>query len=628
MKARALALVRTAVAVILYLLFFSPAWSQESFAGHWARLLLDSESGSESSSRHKFPSTALGSAWENPIDKRLKFEGDRSYSPDRKESTNAGQSLEITASTIALATHRRKFIASLDRNSLLTSQYDKNLWVSTPVRQDFPNRLRPARPSGIVHAPDFNKIVVPITELKFLDVRIRAKFGTGFCLDPECRFIGTNYHVAMLACPRKIKGEKVIQRYLATGPGDEGASENSGPAVSPMKYTLSRDLAIFELRHPLSRHHGVAFTLDELQVGQKVDIYAYPKEGINPIRSLLQFHGAFKGRTTTGLLAFDYTLSADEAIRPGASGGIVVDSTTQEIVGILAGTASDGEAIVLAVPVQSLADFVTKVQPFLAQRIFPFNQAISPVSADLYPEFVPARTDTLEYRPEEPTEVKELRDKAQLLADGMRNFIALQTFAWGTGNKQPSAVSKYEVRVLDGYQRFREYPDGKKEWSDVPFPRLNTAMVPGGEWSELPKMVGTELGLKIHRASDVVVYGRRMRVFQYQAALEDGVCTWRSVANFGLFAVSKIVTVACHGEVWTDKDGNILRMSQHYKLPAKWKDYQVVVTYGWLHRTDHAPRLIPLTISAQAEYQKKVYWCRGQFTDYKVFSSQVKMAAK
>ena len=76
-----------------------------------------------------------------------------------------------------------------------------------------------------------------------------------------------------------------------------------------------------------------------------MDIYCYPREGINPIRSLLQFHGTFKGQLTTGLLAFDYSLSSNKAIHPGASGGIVVDRKTQRIVGVLNAIAKDGEAI-------------------------------------------------------------------------------------------------------------------------------------------------------------------------------------------------------------------------------------------------------------------------------------------
>jgi Trypsin len=495
------------------------------------------------------------------------------------------------------------------------------------AQEGLPELLPLVNPSTVERAQDFTKTVLPITELKLLGLGAEGKFGTGFCVDPECRFIGTNYHVAMLARPRKIKGEKIIQRYVASGPEDEGATENDGPSMGALKYNLSRDLAIFELRHPLPRYHGVAFCLHDLQIGQEIEIYAYPKEAISPIRRLQQFHGTFKGETTTGLLSFDYSLSGDKAICPGASGGVVVDSKTQQIVGILEGIARDGEAIALAVPVQSLADFVSKVQPYLAESLFPTNKKISPVSADLYPKFEASLANALQHRPEEPAEVKLLRSKAQLLADSMHNFIAVQTFAWGSGDKVPVAESAYEVRVLDGYQRFRKYPDGTKELQDVPFPPLDTAMVPGGEWSELPQMVGTELRLKIRKAGEMVVNERPIKVFQYRADPEDGVCRWKSVFDFGFFAVNKIVSVACYGEVWTDEDSNILRMSERYELPGKWKDYRAVVTYGWLQRTDETPRVIPLTITTQAEYKKKVYWCRGRFTNYQVFSSRVKIAA-
>jgi len=458
--------------------------------------------------------------------------------------------------------------------------------------------------------------------------------GTGFCLDPECRFIGTNYHVAMMAQPRRIKGGKVIRRYLATGPNDEGAIVNAGVSVGPMKYTPSRDLAIFELRHPLPHHHGVSFSLDDLELGQDVEIYAFPKESINPFRSLLQFHGTFVGETTTGLLAFHYSLSADEAIRPGASGGIVVDSKTQQIVGILNGIATNAEAIVLAVPVQSLADFVTKVQPCLALSLFPPTKGISPVSADFYPKFVPPpRVDTLRFRPEEPANVKLLRSKSQLLADSIRNFVAVQTFAWGSGNKEPAAEAAYEVRVLDGYQRFRKYPDGKKESEEIPHPPLSRWVLAADEWSKLPKMVGTEFRLKVHEAPDVVVNKQEMKVFQYYSSVEDNLCPFAPVEDFGFFTISKSVPVACYGEVWTDEDANIIRMSEHLEISDKlkayrgWEGFQVVLTYGWLQLKDGIPRLLPLTIYAQAERGKKVYWCRGQFVNYQVFSSRVKMAA-
>src|SRR6266478_2835166 len=312
-----------------------------------------------------------------------------------------------------------------------------------------PSTIPPS--STVEHTQDFCEIVVPITLLKFTpsaklgitgklgpNLGIEGKFGTGFCLDPECRFIGANYHVAQIARPRKIKGEEVIQRYFATGPDDEGATVNAGVSDLLLKYTLNRDLAIFELRHSLRHHHGITFSLDGLEIGDQVDIYAYPQEYIKSFRrSLLQFHGVFKGETTTGLMAFDYSSSDGKAIHGGASGGLVVASKTQQIVGVLSGVARNGEAVALAVPVQSLADFVSRVQPWLAQSIFPPTKgSIPPASVDLYPKFIEPLTDSLQHRPDEPTAVKVLREKAQLLADSMRNFIAVQTFAWGSGDKK------------------------------------------------------------------------------------------------------------------------------------------------------------------------------------------------
>jgi hypothetical protein len=90
----------------------------------------------------------------------------------------------------------------------------------------------------------------------------------------------------------------------------------------------------------------------------------------------------------------------------------------------------------------------------------------------------------------------------------------------------------------------------------------------------------------------------------------------------GRLKVNKTVTVDGYREVCTDEQTNILRMCELYKLPGKWKDDQAVVSYRWLHRTDESPRLIPLTISTPARYGKKEYWCRGQFMDYRVFTSK------
>jgi hypothetical protein len=105
----------------------------------------------------------------------------------------------------------------------------------TPANEDAPDRLPSAPPSAVVPAQDFDKTFVPITDLKLFGLGIAGEFGTGFCLDPACRFIATNYHVAMIAWPHKIKGEKVVQLYLATGPDDDGATVDDGLSTSPPK---------------------------------------------------------------------------------------------------------------------------------------------------------------------------------------------------------------------------------------------------------------------------------------------------------------------------------------------------------------------------------------------------------
>jgi hypothetical protein len=478
----------------------------------------------------------------------------------------------------------------------------------------------------------FDKTVVPISNLKMgrqdWRLALKRKSATGFCLDATCRFVVTNYHVANFVIPKKIKGEKVLRQYLATGSDDEGATVNYGQWVKTTKFNIGRDLAVFELRHPLHHYHGVTFSLDELKIGQGVDIYVCPNtDVIKPRDKVVKFHGSYKGAMITGLLAFNYSLSDGKTIMPGASGGIVVDTASQQIVGVLNAMATNGEAMVVAVPVSALADFVSKIEPALAATLFPTDKSpISLTLTDLYPKFVPPVTPhKLERRPDEPENVKVLRNKAQALVDGMRNFIAVETFEWGKKNNRPAAASAYEVQVIDGAQRFRLYPDGKQHFTDIPFPNLTSTFVSGGEWSELPEMVGKELHLKINQAPDAIIETKRVRVFQYHADAEDGICTWDTVDDFGLFETRKEATVACYGEVWTDDDLNILRISLHYELPGRWKDYMSVVTYGWINQEDKVPQLVPMTMSAQVVNGKTMLWCRGRFINYKAFSSEIKI---
>jgi hypothetical protein len=146
-------------------------------------------------------------------------------------------------------------------------------------------------------------------------------------------------------------------------------------------------------------------------------------------------------------------------------------------------------------------------------------------------------------------------------------------------------------------------------------------------------MVGTEFRLKVHQSADVVVNERPMKVFEYYANVEDNLCPFEPVEDFFFFTIGKTVAVACYGEVWTDEDTNILRISAHLELSDRlkayrgWEEYQVVLTYGWLKREDDPARLVPSTTFVWGRNKKHVYWCRGLFTDYQVFDSRVRIVA-
>jgi hypothetical protein len=519
------------------------------------------------------------------------------------------------------------------------------LSCATPAQEISPSNLKTALPPTSTHIPDFSEVVIPITDLRpsfgfrlfprpAPTLGVKAGFATGFCVDPACRFIGTNYHVAALASPRKIKGDRVVARYLATDPKDDGATSHMVSRAGPLFYAANRDLAIFELRKPLRHHHGLAFSLDDLEIGQAVDIYAYPLEGINPFRKLRRFPATFQGESTSGLLLFAYTLEGGKRIVGGASGGIVVDRNTCQIVGILSGVADSVNPTAEAVPIQSLVGFLSRVQPFLAKELFPASKEVpvSPASGDLYPEFVPPHAPVLQHRAEEPSEVTLLRRKAQLLADSMRNFIAVQSLSWGWDHNGPVFEAQYEVRIIDGEQRFREYPDGDKELKTVPIVHLKGSAYPLDEWSELPNMVGTEYGLKIHQAPDVLVDGRRTKVFQFYASSEDNVCTFQPYDDYLFFIIrARITSPPCYGEVWTDEDMNLIRISERLDLSAKlrayrgWKNYQVILTYGSLKRANQPPQLVPWTAFIQAQNGRHVYWNRSFCSEYKEFTAHARL---
>lgn len=452
----------------------------------------------------------------------------------------------------------------------------------------------------------------------------RLKFGTGFCLDQGCRFVATNYHVAKaMGTYVRIKGVSSAHRYLDSGPNEAGAQEiGFADGGGSLKYNTAHDLAIYEMRHPLKHFHGVSFEVDDLENHCEADIYAYPFNR-NPKRGLVHWHGKFIGKTQDGLLAFSYE---EGRIRGGASGGIVVDSGTKKIIGILSSRGDGNDRIALAVPIKELAEFVSRAQPYLQTTLFPKTVFVSPVAADLYPPYVWPHVNGLSERAAEPDDVLQLRRTAQHLADSMRNFTATQTFAWGHGNREPDYSDAYETLIMDGAQRWRR-PGSKKFYDSVPSPPMGTAIIPGSEWSWLPALVGTEVNLKVHQAPDAVIGGRKIHVFQYAAKVEDQACLFESIMNYVFFQRSTDRFYDCHGEVWTDDSGTILRISQALDIHGPWYNLWAVMTYGWLEK-DGRRYLVPISITMQAEHDK-TYWCRGLFTDYEMFSvkSTLKLSA-
>jgi trypsin-like peptidase len=480
-----------------------------------------------------------------------------------------------------------------------------------------------SRIEGALRIASELQAVVPITRLRIYGPYATIKFGSGFCLDPECRFIVTNYHVAKAMGKHfSIQHDHVVQWWLASGPNDEGATERG--------YNPLHDLAILELRRSLSSKgfHGLPYNMDDLAAGKDVDIYSFPLE-LSPKRKLQHFHGQYIGVNQDGLLAFSYEPNPQH-LRGGASGGLIVDSRGR-VTAVISGIATNLENVVLGVPISVLSDFVYKIHPFLAPRLFYRTAPIPlpPVEPDLYPEWLPPRPDGhLERRPIEPPDVQLLRLKAQDVVNTMRSLISVESFEWGedSATSDPQAIGYYEVRVFDGYQHFRKYPDGKKEMGAVPWPSLNVAVRPGAEWSDMAKLVATEYDLRIRRVPDIVWKGQRLRVFQYLGAKEEKVCGFDDQIDYLLFVHHHREYYDCFGEVWTDQDENIVGISENIHTLESWRNFRSIVTFGWTDIAGKRP-LVPVTIWTQTYDGSHVFWCRGQFTDYQQYRVTARLVA-
>jgi hypothetical protein len=112
-----------------------------------------------------------------------------------------------------------------------------------------------------------------------------------------------------------------------------------------------------------------------------------------------------------------------------------------------------------------------------------------------------------------------------------------------------------------------------------------------------------------------VVEGHGLRVFRYQAAAEDGVCFIRYRQRNVLSSHDYRFQVGCRGEVWTDLDLNIVRVTQELEIPrgkTAMRLLQLSVLYGWFDR-----KLVPVDLLVRATIAGQLCTAQAHFSNYR-----------
>ena len=496
--------------------------------------------------------------------------------------------------------------------------------------------------------------------LKALGLAVVSNNGTGYCFGQrKCDFILTNYHVAeRVGSPLKINGVKVLQSYEATSPQDQGAVWEKSPLGFSVKLVPVRDIAILRLEHPLKGVHGIPFSRRELREGENVRIYGHPGG-----EKLTMAEATFYGEAEDGLLFFKVKPGEERVLVPGLSGSLVVDEK-DEAVGIVQGNANGNLAAV--VPVWSLANFVEKAQPNIYSQIFPVSggePVYRPDNSGLVPVDLVAESESLgrdigselgvspapaipeEYlwynldrpmsppargivaeagshvRKEEPHNIQMLRANAERMVERINDLIAVGTQR-SIGGKTPEVEVRYQLRMVAGSQTFTM--DGQ-EMQQLPCPKGNGFGL-SSSWADFPTMVGTNLKLSIQQVEDLALQGwGSVKVFRYEGTAEDKAATIDYCSNYGLgIHTEKIISVPVYGEVWTDEDLNILRITQELHAPPSmgWLNLRSSVLYGWLESPRGERELVPTNIISRAELSDdhQIYSTLCRITDYHRFT--------
>ncbi len=498
--------------------------------------------------------------------------------------------------------------------------------------------------------------------LSHVGLAVVSDAGTGYCFGQgKCDLIITNYHVAeRIPSPLRINGVKVLETYEATSSQDNGAIWERSPFGFYVKLVPVRDIAMFRMEHPLKGMHGILFSGRELRYGETVRISGHPGGG-----SLITTEATFYGEAKDGLLFFKVKAGEEKVLVPGISGSLVVNEKN-EAVGLVQGFANGNMAA--AVPVWSLVDFVKKVQPNRYPEMVssPGGAMYRPSTSGLVPVDLISESEALakdigleagmspppelpeEYlrfnldksiprltlrivdsesthtRAMESQNVQAIRMNADRMVESINDLIAVGTQRSFGGNA-PEVTAQYQLRMVAGSQTFTM--DGK-EMQELPCPKGNAYDI-GSDWSEFPNMLRNKLKLRIQQVDDLYLEGwGRAKVFRYEASAEDKVEQIKYCTNYGLgFHTEKIISVPVRGEVWTDDDMNILRVTQELLAPPSmgWVNLHDTVLYGWLESPNGDRRLVPTNIISRGELtdDHKEYSTLCRITDYHRFSVSV-----
>jgi len=427
---------------------------------------------------------------------------------------------------------------------------------------------------------------------------LEKAMGTGWCLNRECDWVITNYHVVKFTGEHPtVNGVKTAQIVMATSEHDQGA-QPIATAIGDLTFTSVRDIALIKLREPLLRTgmHAVPFYTGDLQPGQSVTVLGYPGGKLESIS------GRFVQECDDGELLFDLS----HEVSRGISGGLVLDEQGRAI-GLIYGISPKSAKSVYAVPVWSVAEFLHGFNKDVYTSVFGDADNLSSdtdvlktdalrtespksrrdgLSLDsVVPESSLLRNDELTNTPlpranDEGPEVIALRKKAQVTSDQMDNFIARQTLHFSSGK-----AWQHELQLVDGVQRFRIIGSGK-EIHEMPATRRGP--VPGSDWADLVTSFAYDASVALQFERDITVEGNIVKVFRYEMSAEDDICQLRVTRPFRREWKG---SPPCVGVIWTDQQFRILRITKDMLVPPDTglAKFRIVVLYGWW-----GERLVPV----------------------------------